>query len=70
MVAPIHVYGEFKLTSSLARRVHTAVEEFTSMLTRVDLSHLGDDCKLCGTPSVEAGHDASQPDRSGGQWIA
>lgn len=66
MAAPIHVIGEFRITSSLARRVQNAVEEFTSLLTRADLSHLGDDCALC----KESGNDAPEPDRPGRQWVA
>ena len=67
----IRVYGEFRLTSTLARRVHTAVEEFTAPLVRADLSHLGDDCAYCRC-SAEGGasDDASESDRANRAWDA
>lgn len=68
-MGPIQVYGEFHLSSSLARRVQRAVTEIVKETTVEELSHVDDDhCALCR--SGEVPRDASESDRAGRQWIA
>lgn len=67
-MGPIQVYGEFHLSSSLARRVSRAVTEIVKQNTLDELSHVDDDCPLCRTGEVP--RDASEPDRAGRQWVA
>lgn len=65
----IEVYGEFRLTSALARRVESAVKEYVGGTVAWDLSHVDDlECVLCR--SRERGSDVSGSDRPGRSWFA
>jgi hypothetical protein len=64
----IHVFGEFRISSALARRVNRAVSEILQENLLKDLSHVDEDCALCRGKEVD--RDASQPDRPGRIWVA
>jgi len=67
MVGSIHVYGGFRLSSALARRVQRAVEEIVGENTVPELSHVDENCNLCRTQE-EGGRVAPEPDRAGRLW--
>lgn len=56
----ITVFGEFHLSTSLARRVQRAVSEIVEDPLS-DLSHVGENCALCRTRFVVPGPAAGSP---------